>query len=81
MTSETTVFQNKKALFNFAILFLFFVCLLTSLFNCKPNMIILLSKEGVKEIGVTKSKVFEEFVMTLLASTRVFHKKCKLVFF
>ena len=28
-----------------------------------------------KGIGVTKSKVFKEFVMTLLASTRVFHKK------
>ena len=43
-------------------------------------MTILLSWEGVKEIDVTKSNVFKEFVMTLLASTRVFDKKSKLVF-
>ena len=41
-------------------------------------MTLFLSREGVK-IGVTKSKVFKEFVVTLLASTRVFHKK-KLIF-
>ena len=28
-----------------------------------------------KEIGVTKSNVFKEFLLTLLASTQVFHKK------
>ena len=28
-----------------------------------------------KRIGVRKSNVLREFVMTLLASTRVFHKK------
>ena len=39
-----------------------------------PNMSILLSREGVKVIGVAKSNVFKEFVMTLLASTRVLHK-------
>ena len=34
-----------------------------------------------KEIGVIKSNVFEEFVMTLLASTRVFlEKKSNLIF-
>ena len=43
-------------------------------------MKILLSTEVVKKIGVTKSNGFKEFVMTLLASTRVFHKKCKLNF-
>ena len=38
-------------------------------------MTIFLSREAVKGIGVTKSIVFNEFVMTLVASTRVFHKK------
>ena len=33
-----------------------------------------------KGIVVTKSNVFKEFVMNLLASTRVFHKKSKLIF-
>ena len=33
------------------------------------------SGEGVKAIVVTKSNVSKEFVMILLASTRVFHKK------
>ena len=42
-------------------------------------MTTLLSKEGVRGIGVTKCNVFKEFVMTsLLASTGVFHKKSKL---
>ena len=38
-------------------------------------MTIVLSNEGLKGIGVTKSNVFKEFVMNLLASTRVFPKK------
>ena len=41
-------------------------------------MKILLSREGVKGIGVTKSNVFIKFDITLLASTG-FHKK-KLIF-
>ena len=41
-------------------------------------MTILFSKEGVKGTGVTKFDVFKEFVMTLLASTRVFHKKIQI---
>ena len=36
-----------------------------------------LSGEVVKGIGVTQSNVFKEFVMTLLASTRVFFYKSK----
>ena len=35
-------------------------------------MTILLSREFVKEISVIKSNVFKEFIMTLLASTRIF---------
>ena len=35
--------------------------------------------EGFKEVGVTQSTDFEDFVMTLLASTGVFHKS-KLIF-
>ena len=31
-------------------------------------------REGVNGIGVTKSNVFEEIVVFLLALTRVFHK-------
>ena len=69
MTLKTIVSQNKK---HFAF-FPFIVCLLPSLVNYKPNMTILLSWEGVKD-GVTKSNVFKEFVMTLLASARVFQK-------
>ena len=38
-------------------------------------MTTLLSREGVEGIVVTKSNVFEEFVVTLLVSTLVFHKK------
>ena len=38
-------------------------------------MTLFLSNEGVKGVGVTKSNVFKEFVMNLMASTRVFHKK------
>ena len=38
-------------------------------------MTLFLSWEGVTKIGVTKSSVFKEFVMTLLVPTRVFHKK------
>ena len=39
-----------------------------------------LSRAGVKRDWVTKSNVFKEFVMTLLASTRVFHKKIIITF-
>ena len=38
-------------------------------------MTLFLSRKVSKGIGVTKSNVFKEFVMTLLASTLVFHKK------
>ena len=38
-------------------------------------MTLFLSKMVSKGIKVTKSNVLREFVMTLLASTRVFHKK------
>ena len=34
-----------------------------------------------KGIGVTKSIVLKEFVMTLLSSTRIFHKKSKFIFY
>ena len=38
-------------------------------------MTLFLSREGVKRDWCNKSNVFKEFVMTLQASTRVFHKK------
>ena len=72
MTLKITVFQNIKKTLYFN---LFIVCLLHSLVNYRHNMTILLSIEGVKEVGVTKTNVFKELVMTLLASTWVFHKK------
>ena len=40
-------------------------------------MTLFLSREGVKRDWCHKSNVFKEFVMTLLASTRVFHTKKK----
>ena len=40
----------------------------------------LLSREGIKSIGVTKSIFSTEFVLTLFVSTRVFHKKNNLTF-
>ena len=42
-------------------------------------MTLLLAREDVKMIGVTKCNVFKEFFMTLLDSTRVFHEKSKLI--
>ena len=42
-------------------------------------MTVLLPREGVKGIDVTKFNVFKEFVTTLLASTRFFHRKRKLI--
>ena len=39
------------------------------------EMTLFLLKQVLKAIGFTKSNVFKEFVMNLLASTRVFHKK------
>ena len=74
MTIKTIVFQNlKKKFFNFAILF--FLCFfllpnLVSLLQVKYNI---MGVKGIRGIGVPKS--FKEFVMTLLASTPVFHKK------
>ena len=52
----------------------FIVCLLPGLVNYRPIMTLFLSKNVSKGIGVTKSNVLRELVMTLLASTRVFHK-------
>ena len=73
MTLKTIVFQNEKN-FNCAILFLLLsVCYLLSLIKGIDD--IFFQGKVTKEIGVTKSNVFKEFVMTLLASTRVFHKK------
>ena len=60
-TLKTIVFQKKN--FHFPP---FIVCLLPSLVNYRPNKTILLSREGAKGPGVTKS--------TLLAPIRVFHK-------
>ena len=43
-------------------------------------MTLFLSREGVKSDWCHKSNVFKEFVMTLLASTQVFHKNEFLIF-
>ena len=73
MTLKTIVFQKKTLqICNFVP---FNVCLLPSRVNYSPNMTIMLSREGIKRIAVTKSNVLKEFVMTLLASTRVFRQK------
>ena len=74
MILKTIVFQKKITFYlrSFAPVI---VCLLPSLFNYKPNMKILLSREGLKWIDVTKFKVFKEFVKNLMASTRALHKK------
>ena len=79
MTLKTVVSKIKKN---------FFTCnFFPLIFRLLPSPVItgqkrqnFVSWEGVKTIGVTKSNVFAEFVMTLLASTRVFHKKGKLIF-
>ena len=41
----------------------------------RGHIIHLKQRKALKEIDVTKSNVLREFVMTLLASTRVFHQK------
>ena len=77
MTLKTIVLEKNT--FELAILFLpFIVCFLPSLVNYRPDITKLLSREGVMGL-VTQSNVFKEFVMTLLASTRVFQKS-KLIF-
>ena len=58
----------------------FIVCWLPSLVNYRPKMTTLLSWRDVKGIGVKESNVFKELVMTLLASTGVFHKKNDIIF-
>ena len=74
MTLKTIVFQNEKK-FNFAILFLLLsVGYLVSLIKGKIRHYFCQGKLS-KAIGVTKSNVLRESVMTLLAFTRVFHKK------
>ena len=72
MTLKTIVFRNKK---NFAILY-FIVFLSASLASYSSNMTLLVSREGVKRLWCHKYLYFfKEVVMTLLASTPVFHKK------
>ena len=72
---KTIVFKNKKNTFQLRNFVPFIVCLLPSLFNYRPSLTISLSREADKRIGVKKSNVFIKFVITLLASTRVFLKK------
>ena len=73
MNLNTIVFPNKKKNFQLRDFVPFIVSLLPSLFNYRPNMTKLLSREVVKGIVNTNSNVFNGIVMTLLASTRVFH--------
>ena len=74
ITLKTIVFLNKKTARTSQ--FCSFYCLfITYSRYYRPNMTMLWSNEGVKGIGFTKSNVYNEVVMTLLATTRVFHKK------
>ena len=75
ITLKTIVFQNEKKTFQLRNFVPFIVCLLPGLVNYWLKMPLFLSREGVIRIAVTKSNFFKEFVMILLASTRVFHKK------
>ena len=75
MTLKQLFSKIKKKHFNFAILVPFIVCLLPSLVNYSPNMTLFLPWKSVKRDFCRKSIVFKEFVMNLLAWTRVFHKK------
>ena len=69
-TLKTIDFQKKHFLFS---QFCSFYCLLvTHSRQLEAKMTNFLSGEVVKGIDVTQSNVFKEFVMTLLASTRVF---------
>ena len=66
--------KYKKIYFKLRNFVPFIVYLLLSLDNYWRNKAKLMSSEGAKGIGVTKSNVFNEFVMTLLAWTRNLHK-------
>ena len=79
MTLKPIVFQNKKILTS-QFFVSFIVCLLPSLVNDRTNMTLLLPRESVKGISVRKFNFLKELVMNLLTSTRVFHKKSKLIF-
>ena len=75
MTLKTIVFQNEKKTFQLRNFVPFIVCLLPGLVNYRLKMTLFLQGKVSKGIGATKSNVSREFVMTLLASTRVFLKK------
>ena len=75
MTLKTIVFQKENKTIQLCNFVPFIVCLLPGLVNLRLKMTLFLSRKVSKGIGVTKSKIFIEFVMTLLASIRVFHKK------
>ena len=65
-----TVKKNfqKSTLFNY-VFKLFSFYLLPSLVKHRSHIALLLSKKGAK------ANVFEEFLMNLLASTQLFHRK------
>ena len=75
MTLNILLFENKKTLFKFEVLSsLLPICCLVSLTTGQKGYF--WCQRKVSEcIGVPKSNVFKDFVMTLLASTRVFHRK------
>ena len=75
MTLKTIVFQNEKKNISTWQFCPFFVCFSPGLVNKRLKMTLFCQGKVSKGIGVTKSNVFKEFVMILLASTRVFHKK------
>ena len=70
----------KKKTFQLRNFVPFIVCLLPGLVNSRVKMTLFFQGKFSEGIGVTKPNVFKEFVMTLLASTRVFHKKSEKIF-
>ena len=79
MALKTIVFQNEKKTFQLRNFVPFIVCLLPGLVNYSLRWHYFCQGKVPKGIGVTKSNVFKEFVMILLASTRVFHKKSQFI--
>ena len=82
ITMKTIVFQNeKKKTFQLRNFVPFFVCLLPGLVNKRLKMALFCQGTVSKGIGVTKSNVLKEFVMTLRASRHgFFTNKSKLIF-
>ena len=78
MNLKTIAFQNKKNFLTSQICSFYFFCYLVSLITSQICHFLCQDK-ALKRIGVTKSNVFTEFVMTLMASPPVIHRKTKVI--